>query len=396
MDLSYGAEGETFRSEVAAFLAGTWPPTQPADAAAVKAFRRLATDRGYLYRGVPRRYGGAEQPTDVIRAQIIREEFGRVRAPMEAPGNGVNMLVPTLLECGAEWQKQQFIPPTLAGDYVWAQGYSEPGAGSDLASVRTRGVLDGDRWVINGQKIWTSGAHISHYMFALVRTEPEAPKHAGLSYLLLDLRQPGVTIRPLRQMTGESGFSEVFFDNATTPADWIVGERGQGWRVSRTTLRHERASIGNAERGIELVDKLVALARSTQRFGRPAIEDREIRQRLAALEGWAMAQKYTGYRLFSQAAAGEEPGIEALIGKLLVTEIGHEAAHLALELISDSALLQPAPPGKGARGDEKWLDQIMGSLGVAIAGGASNIQRNIIAERGLGLPRDMAAESDGL
>jgi alkylation response protein AidB-like acyl-CoA dehydrogenase len=360
----------------------------------VRDFRRAAVDAGYLYRGVPRRYGGAEQTADVMKAQIIREAFAKARAPMEVAGNGMNMLVPTLLDRGADWQRQRFIPPTVEGDYVWAQGYSEPGSGSDLASVRTRGELRGGEWVINGQKIWTSGGQYSHYMFALIRTEPDAPKHQGISYLLIDMKQPGITVRPLRQMTGDSEFCEVFFDDARTPADWIVGERGQGWQVSRTTLKHERASIGNADRSEELVSRLVDLARKTTRFGRPAIEDREIRQDLAALEGWALAHKYTSYRLFSLATDDREPGLMGLLSKLLVTDIGHEAARIAQELIGEEALLQPASPRSGARrGNERWLDQIMGSLGVSIAGGASNIQRNVISERGLGLPRDRTADA---
>ncbi|MDB5425402.1 MAG: acyl-CoA dehydrogenase [Phenylobacterium sp.] len=391
MDLSFGPENEAFRETVRGFLREAWTPVGlkgPELGAYIKAFRQQATDAGYLYRGVPKRYGGSEQAPDVLKAQVIRDEFARARAPMEVPGNGMNMLVPTLLDRGEDWQREKFIPPTVTGEIQWAQGYSEPGSGSDLASVRTRGVLEGDKWLINGQKIWTSMADRCQYMFALIRTEPEAAKHAGISYLLIDLRQPGVTIRPLKQMTGGSEFAEVFFDNATTPADWIVGERGQGWQVSRSTLKHERASIGNADRSEDLVRRLVELARETTRFGRPAIEDPEIRQDLAALEGWALAHKYSAFRQFSLAADGREPGLIALLMKLMVTDIGHEAARIAQELIAEDALLKPAPAGTRGRGPEKWLDQIMGSLGVSIAGGASNIQRNIIAERGLGLPRD--------
>ena len=392
MDLSFGPENEAFRETVQAFLASDWRPAgkRGADLAEyVKDFRRRATDAGYLYRGVPRQYGGSEQAADVLKAQVIRDEFGRARAPMEVPGNGMNMLVPTLLDRGADWQKEKFIPPTVAGDMVWGQGYSEPGSGSDLASVRTRGELVDGEWIINGSKIWTSGGDRSDYLFALIRTEPDAPKHRGISYLLIDMKQPGITVNPLRQMTGGREFCQIFFDDARTPADWIVGQRGEGWQVSRTTLKHERASIGNADRSEDLVNKLVELARESTRFGRPAIEDREIRQDIAALEGWALAHKYSSYRQFSLAADGREPGLIGLVSKLMVTDIGHEAARIAQELIAEDALLQPAPPGRGAnRGREKWLDQIMGSLGVSIAGGASNIQRNIIAERGLGLPRD--------
>jgi len=392
MDLSFGPENEAFRETVRAFLAREWKPAGLRGAelgAYINDFRRRATEAGYIYRGIPKKYGGSEQAPDVLKAQVIRDAFGSVRAPMEVPGNGMNMLVPTLLERGEDWQKERFVPPTVAGDFIWGQGYSEPGSGSDLASVRTRGVLEGDHWVINGQKIWTSGGDRSDYMFALIRTEPDAPKHRGISYLLIDLHQPEITIRPLRQMTGGREFCEIFFDNARTPADWIVGKRGEGWQVSRTTLKHERASIGAAERSEELVSKLVELARESTRFGRPAIEDPQIRQDLAALEGWALAHKYSSYRQFSLAAEGREPGLIGLVSKLMITDIGHEAARIAQELIAEDALLQPAAPGRGApRGREKWLDQIMGSLGVAIAGGASNIQRNIIAERGLGLPRD--------
>lgn len=389
MDLSYGPEYERFRADVQAFLREEWRPEGQGEAALesyVAEFRQKAIGRGYLYRNVPTRYGGSEQPPDVLKAEIVRDEFAAARAPREVSGNGVEIVVPTLLECGEEWQRESFIRRTIGGELQWAQGYSEPGAGSDLASVRTRAELAGNEWVINGQKVWTSLADRCQYMFALVRTEFDRPKHEGISFLLFDLRQPGVTIRPLRQMTGEYEFSEVFLENVRTPQDWIIGRRGDGWQISRSSLKHERASIGSANRGLELLDKLVKLARKTQRFGAVAIQDREIRQNLAALEGWILARKYSAYRQLSLAAAGREPGLLGLLDKLAVTEIGHETARIAQELIGAAALLQPAKPGT-RRGNERWLDQIIGSLAVAIAGGTSNIQRNIVAERGLGLPR---------
>lgn len=398
MDLNYGAAAESFRGEVSAFLKNSWQPGERrgADLAEfVKHFRHAAIERGYLYRSVPRRFGGSEQPVDVIRAQVIREEFVRVRAPMEAGGNGVNMLVPTLLERGSEELREMFIRRTIEGELIWGQGYSEPGSGSDLASVRTKAELsaDGTKWIINGQKIWTSMGMQSTHMFMLVRTEPDAPKHEGITYLLLDLNQPGITRRPIRQMTGEQGahtFCEFFFDNVETPVAWQVGERGQGWQVSRTTLKHERASIGSADGLGNQFRKLVDLAKEMGRIGDPVIRDR-----LAEIEGRVLSHRYSSYRLFSCAAAGEDPGPIQLMMKLLLTEIGHDIALLAQELIGEQGMVEPASAkGRGTReprGPNKWLDQIMGSLGNSIAGGASNIQRNIIAERGLGLPRDTAA-----
>ena len=388
MDLSYGAEYEVFREEVREFLAFHWSIDDRRDRQAVRAFRQAATEAGYLFRSFPTCYGGSEQPADVLKAQVVLEEFGHSRAPMEPGGNGVRMLAPTLLECGADWQKERFIPPTLRGDIDWAQGYSEPGAGSDLASVRTRSELVDDEWVINGQKTWTSNAQHCRYMFALVRTEPQAPKHQGISYLLIDLEQPGVTIRPLKMVTGESGFNEVFLKDVKTPADWIVGERGKGWEVSRSTLKHERIGISGFETYQQQFEKLLALAQSSMRNGVPAIEDPLLQERFAEIDGYLVAHKYSTYCQLSMNLAGRDPGPVTYMNKLVVTNIGHKIAALALELMGDASLLQPVfEPGRRV-GSERWLNQFFGSLGVAIAGGTSNIQRNIIAERGYGLPRD--------
>lgn len=399
MDLRYSAEYEAFRAEVRSFLAGQWPPG--GEAARLKKseqqarFRRAATEAGYLYRGVPRKYGGSEQAPDVLKAQIIAEEFASVRAPREVQGPGMMMLVPTLLECGTDWQKDKFVPKTLTGEYLWAQGYSEPNSGSDLASLRTRGELVDGAWVINGQKIWSTFAQYARFMFALVRTEPDAAtKHAGISYLLIDLKQPGVTVRPLKQITGGEEFCEVFFENARTPADWIVGARGEGWKVSKATLKHERSSVGGAAASRELFDKLVELARRTKRNGRPAIEDPLILDRLVQIEGYVQSHLYSGYRQLSMGAHGQDPGPVSLMNKLVSTNIGHEVARLARDLIGDQFLLAPPSEGSGGAGPEKWNNQFMGSIAIAIAAGTSNIQRNLIAERGYGLPRDPAMGKD--
>lgn len=396
MDLSYGAEAESFRQSVREFLRSHWNPaavSKEQRGEAIKIFRRQATEAGFLYRSVPKIYGGSQQPVDVIKAQVIREEFSGVRAPMEVGGNGMNMLVPTLLEQGSEEQKELFIRATLEGDYIWGQGYSEPGSGSDLASVRTKGELSGDgtQWIVNGQKIWTSQGRDATHIFLLVRTEPNAPKHDGITYLLMDLNQSGVTRRPIRQMTGaaDDTFYEFFFDNAQTPVAWQVGERGKGWQTSRTTLKHERASIGGADGLGKQFAKLVELGGEMQCLSDPLIRDR-----LAAIEARVLAHRSSSYRIFSCQASGDDAGPITLMMKLLLTEIGHDMALLALDMLGEAALLEPET-GRGAvRGPNKWLDQIMGSLGNSIAGGASNIQRNIIAERGLGLPRDLALSGE--
>jgi alkylation response protein AidB-like acyl-CoA dehydrogenase len=400
VDLRYGPEYEAFRVEVKAFLADQWPlrgeEAKQDLASQARTFRRRAIAAGYLARAIPKAYGGSEQEADPLRAAVIREEFLRVRAPMDPPGIGTMMLVPTLLEKGTEWQKQKWVPGTVLGDIQWCQGYSEPGSGSDLASLKTRGELVGDEWVINGQKIWTSGARTADFMFCLVRTEPDAPKHAGISYLLIDMKQPGIDVRPLKQMTGSADFNEVFLTDVRTPRDWIVGKRGEGWLVSRTTLKHERDSIGNAAMTEVMFRGLLKLARETKRGGRAAIDDPWIRQRLAIIEGYVLSHKYSGYRQLTASLRGENVGILGLMNKLHSTNIGQEVAKLAFDMLEAEALTDPASAsrllGIAPRNSAGWVGQFMASLGVAIAGGTANIQRNVIAERGLGLPRDWAAQ----
>ena len=400
MDLSYGEELESFRKEVQAFLAENWPPKGEGNRDdQTLAFRRKATDAGYLNRHIPKKYGGSEQPPDSLKSAVISEEFTRARAPMEPRGIGTMMLVPTLLERGEEWMKEKWVRGTIEGDIAWCQGYSEPGSGSDLASLKTKGELVGDEWVINGQKIWTSSAVEADFMFCLVRTEPDAAKHAGISYLLIDMKQPGIDVRPLKQMTGSAEFNEVFFNDVKTPADWIVGNRGEGWLVSRTTLKHERNSIGAAGQVVGLFNGLVKLAREKQIDGKPAIEDPSIRRGLAELEGYVKSHQYSGYLQMTKDLKGESAGVIQLMNKVHSTNMGHMVAKLAMEILGDDGIA--APSGRGLVGmaagdtasDGIWTSQYMSSLGVAIAGGTANIQKNVIAERGFGLPRDAAAQS---
>ncbi len=397
MDLSYGPEYEEYRNQLRSFLADNWPP-QGSDGRGARReelieFRAKGIEAGYLARGIPKVYGGSEQPADVLKASIIDEEFARARAPMDRAG----IITPTILEHGSEWQKQKFIRPTLLGEIIWCQGYSEPGSGSDLASVQTRAELVGDEWVINGSKIWTSGAQHADYIFALCRTEPEAPKHAGISYLLIDMRQPGIEIQPLKQMHGSSGFNQVFFSDVRTPKDWIVGRRGQGWNVSRTTLKHERSGIGNANGARQQWQALVRLAQRTRRDRGMAIEDPVVRQRLVEIEGYVAAHQYSSYLKLTRAAKGLDVGRLGMMNKLIGTNIGHDVSKLSLDIIGDGGLLEAAAGERrnAPHSHAGWVARYMGSLGVAIMGGTSNIQRNVIAERGLGLPRDEAAQRAG-
>ncbi len=393
MDLRYSEEYEALRAEVRKFLAGHWPlegdEAELPLAEQASLARGRAIEAGYLARGIPRQYGGSEQPPDVLKSTIIREEFRAARAPGDLAGIGPSMLVPTLLEHGSEWQKERFVSPTIRGEISWCQGYSEPGSGSDLASLQTRAELRGDEWVINGHKIWTSGAMQADYMFCLCRTEPDVGTHAGISYLLIALKGPGITVSPLRQMTGSADFNEVFFDDARTPADWIVGKRGEGWLVSRSTLKHERNMIGNSEGTSAQFAGLLQLARTALRGGRPAIEDPVVRQELARIEGYVASHRYSGYSQLTLAAHDQDSGPMGMMNKLLSTNIGQKLAQLAFDLVGDTALLAPGArnvmAGQGFGG---WIGQYMWSLGIAIAGGTANVQRNVIGERGLGLPRD--------
>jgi len=399
MDLKYSDEYEAFRGEVKAFLEQNWPlkdeEAKLSGPEKSTLFRQRAIEHGFVARSIPKRYGGSEQAPDVLRARIIAEEFAKARAPADIRGIGASMLVPTLLEHGEEWQKERFIPPTIRGEMIWCQGYSEPGSGSDLASLQTKAELDGEEWLINGHKVWTTGAEIAHYMFCLCRTEPEAEKHAGISYLLIDMKTPGIQVSPLRQMTGTADFCEVFFNDLRIPAKNIVGKRGQGWIVSRSTLKHERNMIGNAEGTRSTFRALLRFAKQAQLNGRPAIEDPTVRQRLGQIEGYVASHFYSGYRQLTLAARGQEAGIAGMLNKLTSTNIAHMMAKLAIDLAGDEALETPAPDEImkiNPRGGQAWVSNYMWSLGLSIAGGTANIQRNVIAERGLGLPRDRAVQ----
>jgi alkylation response protein AidB-like acyl-CoA dehydrogenase len=393
MDLSYSQENEDFRARLQEFLKANWPlPESLGDLEERKEeFRRRATEAGYMMRSIPKEYGGSEQPLDFLKGEIIREEIKKHGAPTEVVHIGTGRVVPVLLAYGTPEQKAKWIPGTVSREFMWCQGYSEPNAGSDLASLKTRAELVGDKWIINGQKIWSSRAHKDPYMVLLVRTEPEdvAPRHAGISYMLVDLRQPGVEIRPIKQISGEPEFNEVFFTNAEAPADAIVGGRGNGWNVSRMLLRYERAAFSGINWADSLIQRAVRTARATMRNGRPAIEDPNLRADLARLQARAMAMRYSAYRDMSMEAVGEPSGDYMLMQKLYLTEFLLKLDDITRDLLADDLMMLKPGEGKdGLKGNAKWVDASLQSLKIRIAGGSSNIQRNIIGERVLGLPRD--------
>jgi alkylation response protein AidB-like acyl-CoA dehydrogenase len=394
MDLSFGPQYEELRRSVEAFCRETWPAGGATERERGIAWRKRALAAGYLHRTVPKQYGGGGQQPDILAETVIRRAFEASGVPYRASSQGTHMLVPTLLECGTEQQRAAYIERTLTGELSWCQGYSEPGSGSDLASLKSSAVLQGDEWVINGQKIWTSNATVADMMFGLFRTEPNAPKHAGISYLLLDMRTPGIDVRPLKMMQGGEDFCEVFLNDVRIPAQNIVGKRGEGWNVSRATLKHERMLIGDSAGAQLMFAGLVELAKRTPRNGQPATRDPLVRQRLAEIEGYLAAQEYASARMLTAIAKHRDAIVlaEMLTAKLTATNIGQRMAKLAMDLLGERGLGEPAA-GEAEMGirhftDGRWVSQYMMSLSTAIAGGASNIQRNIIGERLLGLPRD--------
>ena len=398
MDLQYSAEHEAFRESVRTFLKG-WP-LQGAEAdlplpEQETIFRKRGIEAGFVYRSVPKGYGGSEQPRDAIKDQIIVEEYYAAGAPRDLSTQGAGMMVPTLLEFGTEAQKERYIRPALTGEENWCQGYSEPGSGSDLASLQCQARLEGDEWVLNGQKIWTSSAQRAQMMFGLFRTEPDAKKHDGISYLLVPMDTPGLEVRPLREMGGGYEFNEVFFTDARIPAENIVSDRGRGWQVSRATLVHERNLIGNPNMMREAFNDLLNLARSRRIDGRPAIEDPGVRGRIAEIEGYVQTSEFSNMRQFTAANRGEMLKVmrPMMMNKVFSTDTMQLIMKCAYDLLGGDGVLAPTEEALDTWGRRTtstgWVLSYIFSMGPAIAGGATNIQLNIIGERGYGLPRDL-------
>jgi alkylation response protein AidB-like acyl-CoA dehydrogenase len=386
MDLTLTPEMAAFRDEVRGFLdahRGDYEAGVPNDP---RAWQALLIEHGYAARTIPRAYGGYGAEPDVLKSRIIAEEFIRAGAPRGMAGQGISMLVPTLLEVGSEEQKTQWIGPTLRGEILWCQGYSEPGAGSDLASLQTKAVEDGDDFVISGSKIWTSTAHLAQMMFCLVRTEPQAPKHEGISYLLFPMSTPGIEVRPLKTMTGQAEFNEVFFTDVRVPKANVVGGRGRGWFVANTTLKHERGMLGDPNATEARLEQLIQLMKSETVGGERIIDNPIFRDRLMQLQARVLSMKFNGLRLLTAAAGGDPPGLAGLVVKLQGCELNHQIAALAIDALGELGVLYQE--GEHLRAKGNWQRSYMFDLGLIIGGGTAQIQKNIIAERGLGLPRE--------
>ena len=401
MNLNYGPEYKNFQKEVITFCK-KWEgvhfvdtaklPLTPITKVGGKKITRtewqsILINEGYFARSIPKKYGGYGGESDVIKNRIIASEFSNNKIPSPMGGQGIDMLVPTLLELGTEEQKKQYIEKTLLGEIIWCQGYSEPNAGSDLASLQTKGELVDGNWVINGQKIWTSTAQYSQMMFCLVRTEPEAKKHAGISYLLIPMETPGIDIRPLVDMTLKAGFNEVFFSDVTIPETNIVGKRGEGWAVANATLTHERGSLTDPNGTMNRVNSLI------DRMKKETINDKKLidipiyRDKLMALQAKVMAFQSNSLRVLSaKINSGQDVKMAGMIQKYYGTELRHELEGFAIDVMGEIGTLYEDSPHLRDKGS--WQFLYMYYLGLIIGGGTSQIQKNIIAERGLGMPRE--------
>jgi alkylation response protein AidB-like acyl-CoA dehydrogenase len=395
MDFSYTLEQEAFRREVRAWLEANLPPELRVDDAMDeriapnrevfekrRAWQRKLHQAGYVGLSWPREYGG--RAASLIEQVIFDEEYSRACAPMLPGYSGIALCGPTLIHWANEPQKRRFIPRILGAEDIWCQGYSEPGAGSDLASLQTRAADQGDCFLLNGQKVWTTGAHFADWIFLLARTDPAAPKHRGISYLLLDMKSPGVEVRPLVIMSGHHHFNEVFFDNVQVPRENLVGPLNEGWRVAMTTLGYERGIAGGGGHSAQ-VRRLADLAKTFPIGGWPAWEHEWVRDTLAGFLVESEALKYTRLRMLTRRLKGLPPGPEGSVLKLAGSELGIRIARFASAMLGNYALL--AEPAGAVPDAPRWLSRILSSRQYTIAGGTSEVQRNIIGERTLGLPK---------
>jgi alkylation response protein AidB-like acyl-CoA dehydrogenase len=406
MDVRYAPEAEAYREKVQAFLAEHLPANWKGIGALdhgeaehfTKEWRTTLYENGYLAVSWPKEYGG--QALSPLEQVIIAEEFAKAGVPQGGANDvfGIQMVGNTIIQWGTEEQKCHFLPRILSGDDVWCQGYSEPNAGSDLGNLGCRAELDGDEWVINGQKIWTSAGHLANWIFVLTRTDPTSPKHKGITFLLVPMDQPGVEVRPIKMISGESEFNEVFFTDARTPKENVVGEVNGGWAVAMTLLGFERgeaAAVLPIRYRIEL-DRLLALAKDHGKHTDPVI-----RQRLAWAYSKVEIMRYLGMRTLTKWLQGGHPGAEASITKLYWSEYHKAATELATDILGLHALVPSGrPPASSFQTDDpgapnssaSWVGTFLNARAGTIYAGTSQIQRNIVGEMVLGLPKEPRAD----
>jgi alkylation response protein AidB-like acyl-CoA dehydrogenase len=345
-------------------------------------YQRRLLRAGYLALHWPTQWGGAS--AELVEQSIYQDEALRLGLPLYGANQfAIDRIGPTLILLGTEAQKKRFLPHMLTGDEIWCQGYSEPNAGSDLANVQTRAVLQGDYFVVNGQKVWTSLAHRAGWQVLLVRTDTHAPKHKGISYLLVDLRSPGISIRPLREMTGESKFNEVFYDNVRVPKENIVGELNDGWRVSIATLMYQRLSAGTRHPVERTINELLELAKQIEFQGVAANKHPYVRQTLARFYAEGQCLKLGRYRALTSHLRGKTPGPESSFGKLAASDLNLRVVMFANEMLGSMATVDDGSDSAAGL----WMERLLNARELTIAGGANEIQHNIIGERVLGLPK---------
>jgi alkylation response protein AidB-like acyl-CoA dehydrogenase len=396
MDLSFSPDEERFRERVQKFLRENLPPgwaqagagSRPAGMTVtefLKDWQHRLFDNGFLGMAWPKEYGG--QGASQLEMAIFNEEVARFRAPGPLNVLGLTMAGPTIITHGTDEQKTRFLSKILSCEEIWCQGFSEPNSGSDMAAARTRAELQGDEFVVNGQKVWTTLAHIADWCMLLVRTDPDAPKHRGLSYLLVDMHSPGITVKPLRQMTGESEFNEMYFDEVRVPRANLLGPLNEGWRVATTTLMNERgtSALASVMRYRIVFDEIADLARATIRDGRPATEDPVVRQQMAQFYVELEMMRFTAYRTFSKILRGGNPGPEGSISKIAWSELNQRMMEFVMGLEGPASQLMRESPHAVQKG--RWQHHFLRSRANTIEAGTSEIQRNIIAERVLGLPK---------
>jgi alkylation response protein AidB-like acyl-CoA dehydrogenase len=392
MNFEFTEREEAFRKEVRAWLERNLPDDLRGKAFAasradveevrrLRAWQKTMAEAGYVGMDWPVAFGGRGAP--ITEMVILYQEMARAESPQIVNRGGVSMLGPTLMKLGTPAQQARFLPRILMAEDLWCQGFSEPNAGSDLANLQTRAVLDGDHFVVNGQKVWTSMGHVADWCFLLVRTDPAAARHKGISFLLVDMTTPGITVRPLRQITGEAEFNETFFDDVRVPKDNLVGKLNEGWSVAITTLAYERDLL-TFIRHISLRNALHRLVKLTQSRGRNT--DPVVRQKLAELWIGEQALQLNGYRSLTRILRGGQPGPEGSTSKLFWSQLDQELALAATQVIGPYS--QIAGGSAWAPDDGQWMFYELLARGSGIRAGTTEILRNILAERVLGLPKD--------